>query len=769
MGAPMRFGSGQAVPRLEDEALLRGRGRYTDDHQPEGCLFVAFARSTVARGTLRGVDSTAAAAAPGVVAVFTGESLHAAGVHALPPAHSFPKPGGGPIDSPPRHALATGTVGFAGEAVAAVVATSRDAARAAADLVAADIEPLPAVFGVREAVAPGAPALWPGAPGNVVSELHHGDAAATEAAFARAAHRVSLDIVNQRLAACPLEPRCIVAQMEGGRLVVRISNQMPTAVRNEIAHCLPGLKPEDVRVVVGDVGGGFGMKTGPYAEDLVVAHAARTLGRPVKWVAERVEEFLSSHHGRDLTTQAELALDADGRILALRLQSLGNVGAWPTFPGVLIVLAMGPWVTTGVYHVPLIHFHCRAVLTNTAPTSPYRGAGRPEAVFIMERLMSEAARQLGLDETELRRRNLVQRGQMPYRNPMGQVYDDGAFEAILDQGLALADWAGFEARRAEAAARGKLRGRGLATFLEWTGGPVLEEQAQVRVLPDEQVVEIVSATMPMGQGIATSYAQLAVDAFQIPLERIRIVQGDTDRANGFGSAASRSLFTGGAAVSVAARKTVDDAKALAAEALEAGVGDIEYAEGRYTIAGTDRGIDLFELAARQAGGLIANQASAKADAASWPNACHVAEVEIDPATGAVQVVAYSSVNDIGRVINPLIAIGQIEGGAVQGIGQALQEAVRYDPATGQLLSASFMDYTLPRADEGVAFVTRFDQSVPCKTNALGAKGVGELGTIGATPAVVNAVVDALSHAGRHAQARTLQMPLTSEKVWRALQ
>jgi aerobic carbon-monoxide dehydrogenase large subunit len=352
---------------------------------------------------------------------------------------------------------------------------------------------------------------------------------------------------------------------------------------------------------------------------------------------------------------------------------------------------------------------------------------------------------------------------------MGQVYDDGAFESILDQGLELADWAGFEARRAEAATRGKLRGRGMATFLEWTGGPVLEEAAQVRVLPDEQVVEIVSATMPMGQGIATSYAQLAVDTFQIPLERIRIKQGDTDLANGFGSAASRSLFTGGAAVSVASRKTVDDAKALAAEALEAGVADIEYAEGRYTIAGTDRGIGLFELAARQAGGLIANRASAKADAASWPNACHVAEVEIDTATGAVQVVAYSSVNDIGRVINPLIATGQIEGGAVQGIGQALQEAVRYDPATGQMLSASFMDYTLPRADESVAFVTRFDQSVPCKTNALGAKGVGELGTIGATPAVVNAVADALSQAGRPAQARTLQMPLTSEKVWRALQ
>ena len=431
-------------------------------------------------------------------------------------------------------------------------------------------------------------------------------------------------------------------------------------------------------------------------------------------------------------------------------------------------MALGPWVTTGVYDVPLIDFHCQAVLTNTAPTSPYRGAGRPEAVFIMERLMSEAARQTGIDETELRRRNLIRRDQMPYRNPMGQTYDDGDFDSILSQGLALSDWAGFDARAAESAAGARLRGRGIATFLEWTGGPQLEEMVQVRVISGEDTVEIISATMPMGQGIATSYVQLAIDEFGLAPEHIRIVQGDTDRANGFGSAASRSLFTGGGAVQVASRRTVDDAKALAAEALEVGVKDIEYAQGRYSIVGTDRSIGLFELAARQSGGEIRNQASAKADAASWPNACHVAEVEIDPATGAVQVVAYSSVNDIGRVINPLIATGQVEGGALQGIGQALHEAVHYDPQDGQLLSASLMDYTLPRADESLTFRTAFDQSVPCKTNRLGAKGVGELGTIGATPAVVNAVVDALARAGRHG-ARQLQMPLTSEKVWLALQ
>ncbi len=762
-----RFGSGRAVRRIEDAALVRGQGRYTDDHQPAGQLVIHFVRSTVAHGRLLAVDTTAARALPGVLAVYTGAELQAAGVHALPPAHSFPRADGQPINPPLRHALAVDTVGFVGEAVAAVVATSAEAARAAGAAVVVDIETLPAVVGVLDAVAPGAPALWPGAPGNVVAELRHGQPAAVAEAFAAAAHHVRLDIVNQRLAPSPMEPRTSLAWMEDGRLQVQISNQMPTAVRTELAHCLPGLKPEQIRVRVGDVGGGFGMKTGPYAEDLVVAWAALQLGQPVKWAATRLEDFLSALHGRDLSTQAEMALDTDGSVLALRLRSYGNVGAYPTFPGCLIVLAMGPWVTTGVYDIPLIDFHLSAVLTNTAPTGPYRGAGRPEAVFITERLLDAAAQQLGLCPAELRRCNLIQPAQMPYRNPMGQTYDCGQFERMLDQGLALADWTGFEARRAASAARGLLRGRSVASFLEWTGGPVLEEAVQVQVAADG-FIELVSATLPMGQGIATSYAQLAVDIFGVSIDRIRVVQGDTDRTNGFGSAASRSLFTGGAAVRVAAQRTVDLARDLAAEALEAAASDIVYLEGRYTVAGTDLGIGLFELAARQPGGSIRAQASARAEGASWPNACHIAEVEVDPATGAVQVVAYASVNDIGRVISPQIAQGQIEGGAVQGIGQALCEQVAYDRATGQLLTASFMDYALPNADGFRAFKTVFDESVPCPSNSLGAKGVGELGTIGATPAVVNAVIDALDHAGHGPAARALQMPLTPEAVWRAL-
>jgi carbon-monoxide dehydrogenase large subunit len=420
-----------------------------------------------------------------------------------------------------------------------------------------------------------------------------------------------------------------------------------------------------------------------------------------------------------------------------------------------------------------------AVLTNNVPTGAYRGAGRPEAIYIIERLMDAAAREMGLDGAELRRRNMVRPEQMPYKNPMAQVYDCGQFERVLDQGLQLADWAGFEARRAESRARGKLRGRGLATFLEWTGGNALTETVTVHITGDG-FVDVTCATMPMGQGIATSYVQLAHDTFGVPIDRIRILMGDTDRANGFGSAGSRSLFTAGGAVKVASEKTVEEGKLLAAQALEAPAADIEYRAGRFNVAGTDLGLGLFELAAQQSGGRFTVSAGATAQAPSWPNACHIAEVEVDPDTGDVQVVAYASVNDIGRVVSPLIVKGQVEGGAVQGIGQALCEAVRYDPETAQMVSASFMDYALPRVDGFRGFKTVFDESVPCLTNVLGTKGVGELGTIGATPAVVNAVVDALAGgaagesaglpgvAGQGRAAEQMQMPLTPEVVWRAL-
>jgi carbon-monoxide dehydrogenase large subunit len=760
-----RYGSGQAVRRIEDPALVQGQGRYTDDVTPEGATYIRFVRSTSAHGRITVIDTAAAAAMPGVLAVYTGADLVAAGVKPVAPAGGFKRPDGQAMNPPTKRALAVDVVRYVGEPVVAVIALTKEAARAAADAVVVDIEALPAVSSALAAVAADAPQVWPEAPGNVLAAMRHGQPEAAELAFAQAAHRIRLDLVNQRLAPSPMETRAILAYPEGERLVVRASTQMPTGLRGLISSSL-GLTPEQVRVVVGDVGGGFGMKTGGYPEDVAVAFAAHTLQRPVKWQADRLEDFLSAVHGRDLVSDAELALDADGKVLALRVKSLANVGCYATGAGVAIQLLIGPWVITSVYDIPVIDLDLKAVLTNTAATGAYRGAGRPEAIYVIERLFDAAAREIGIDPAELRRRNMIRPEQMPYRNAMGQTYDCGQFASLLAQCQALADYDGFEARRAESLARGKLRGRGLASFLEWTGGNALEEQVQVRVTADG-LIELTCATMPMGQGIATSYAQLAVDVFGVPIDRIRVLQGDTDRANGFGSAGSRSLFTAGAAVAVAAKNTVARAQDLAAEALEAPAADLEYREGRFTVAGTDLGIGLFEIAQRQAGAAITADGGAKASAPSWPNASHCCEVEVDPATGGVEIVAYASVSDIGRIVSPVIVQGQVEGGAVQGIGQALSENLAYDEQ-GQLLSASYMDYALPRADTFRGFKTAFDTSIPCLTNSLGVKGVGELGTIGATPAVVNAVVDALAEAGLGRQAEAIQMPLTAEVVWRAL-
>jgi aerobic carbon-monoxide dehydrogenase large subunit len=770
MNAPLdvgRFGSGKTVRRIEDPTLVAGKGQFTDDLNRAGQAHLVFLRSPHAHARIVSVDASGTRSLPGVLAVHSGVDLVAAGVKPIAAGIPFPRPDGKPAATAPRHALALDRVRYVGEAVAAVVAESRDAALAAIDALRVEYEELPAVVDAFSATRPGAPVLCDAAPDNIASAMRHGDVAATDAAFARAAHRVALDIVNQRVAPSPIEPRVVLAEIEDERLIVTLSSQMPTAVRDGLAAALPQLPAAMVRVRVGDVGGGFGMKTGIYPEDIVVAHAARCLRRPVKWCAQRYEEFVASVHGRDVNSHAELALDAAGHVLALRVRSLANVGGYATATGVLIPLLVGPWVSTSIYHIPTIDLHLSAVMCNTTPVGAYRGAGRPEAIYIIERLLDAAARQMGIDPAELRRRNMIRPAMMPYTNPMAQVYDCGEFEKILDQGLALADWNGFGARRAQSKARGKLRGRGIATFLEWTGGNNLVEHSSVKVLP-EGIIEITSATQAMGQGIATSYAQLAVDVFGVPIEKIRILQGDTDRATGFGSAGSRSLFTGGGAVHVASQRTVAHAKELAGEALEAAASDIEYRAGRFNVVGTDLGIGLFELAAKQGTATIVVDGSATAGAPSWPNACHICEVEVDPDTGNVEVVAYASVNDIGRVISPQIVRGQVEGGAVQGIGQALCEHVVYDKDSGQLLSASFMDYALPRADVFRGFKTEFDTSVPCRTNVLGAKGVGELGTIGATPAVVNAVIDALVDAGVGRAAQRLQMPLTPQVVWRAL-
>ena len=761
-----RFGSGQAVRRIEDQPLVTGAGRFTDDQSLPGQTHIVFLRSPHAHAKIVSIDTAPALAMPGVAAVITGDDLAKAGLKSFGVELPFRRPDGSPLAAPPRPMLAVDVVRFAGEAVAAVIADSAADARDAAEAIEVEYDALPAVIELGQAAADGASQIWPAATGNVVAEARYGDPAVAQAAFDKAAHVVSLDLVNQRLAPVSMEPRSVLAAYDTAtdRITLRLSTQTPSSARDALAGGVLGIPSEKVRVLVGDVGGGFGMKTGLYPEEAVTAFASRQLKRPVKWAAERIDEFLSATHGRDTESKVEMALDADGKVLALRVRTLANMGAYPGVAGVVIQLLIGPWVSTSIYDITTVDFQFTALLTNTTPTGPYRGAGRPEAIYIIERLMSTAARRMGLDPAELRRRNMIKPEQMPYTNAMGQVYDSGQFEKVLNQGLQLADWAGFAAREAESKKGGRLRGRGIATFLEWTGANVLEERVSITVLASGEI-ELYATTEAMGQGIATSYAQLAVDAFGVPLEKIRIVLGDSDRGTGFGSAGSRSLFTAGSAFKVAADKTVATAKDLAADALEVAGADLEYHDGSFQVAGTDKSIGLFELAGRQPDQRIFVDSTTTVGGPTWPNGCHVCEIEIDPDTGAIELQSYASVNDVGRAVNPMIVEGQVQGGALQGLGQALCEHVVFDPESGQPLSASFMDYAMPRADMFFGYKTALDQSTPCKTNPLGVKGVGELGTIGATPALVNAVADALARNGRAKQADQVQMPLTPQRVW----
>lgn len=762
------FGSGKDVRRVEDDLLLKGAGQFTDDVTAADLGHLFFLRSPYAHADIRSIDVQAAKAMPGVRLIVTGADLVAAGVKPVPGVSGFARADGSPARSAPRHALAVGRVRFVGEPVVAVVAQTLKQARLAAEAIEIDYDSLPVAVHLADATATGAPLMCEELGDNVAAEMRHGNVQATTDAFARAKHIVRLSIANQRLSAFSLEPRSVLHTFDqaSGRLTIRMSSQMPSGLRDTVCGAL-NLPKEQVRVVVGDVGGGFGMKTGAYPEDVAVAFCCRTLKQAVKWIGDRGEEFLSAGHGRDVDSVAELALDEHGKILALRVVSQANIGAYATGVAVAIALLIGPWVQTSVYDIQTIDFHFKGVLTNTAPIGAYRGAGRPEAIYIMERLMDEAARQIGIDRIELRRRNFIQPGQMPYKNPMAQVYDGGKFEQVMNQGLTLADWAGFSAREAASKQRGRLRGLGIATFLEWTGGNVFEERVTVTVKP-EGIIEVFSAVQAMGQGIATTLAQLVVDSFGVPMEKVRIVLGDTDRGDGFGSAGSRSIFTGGSAVRVGSERTIDTARQLAADELEVAVGDITYADAMFTVAGTDVAIDLFTLASRQVKQQIFVESVSTVAGPSWPNGCHICEVELDPDTGDVQVVAYSSVNDVGRVINPMIVRGQLDGGVVQGLGQALCEHLQYDRESGQLVTGSLMDYAVPHADIMGPMTHELDQSTPCLNNPLGVKGVGELGTIGATPALVNAVADALARNGLAVRAPLLQMPLTPARVWQLM-
>jgi carbon-monoxide dehydrogenase large subunit len=642
--------------------------------------------------------------------------------------------------------------------VVAIVAQTREQAQDAAELAEIEYEELPCVVDPHDAVKPGAPQLWAGAPGNVAGETRYGKPEEAKAAFARAAHVTEIELHNQRIIANAMEPRCAIGVHENGRTTVDTPCQQPTTARDLLTATFGG-KPADFRIVNGDIGGGFGMKTGLQTEDALVAYGARKLGRPVRWRGERSEEFLAAHMGRDMQFKAALALDKDGRILALRLHSLGNMGAVPVNSSAMIPLMMVAKVATSVYRVPAVDYHFQGVLTNTMATGAYRGAGRPEGNYLIERLVEKAGREMGIDPVEIRRRNLLQPGDFPVATHAGETYDVGDFPRMLDGLLRVADWNGFAARAAESGKRGRLRGRGLAAYLEWTGA-LPTETVDIEV-DAEGHVTVFSGTQAMGQGLETTYVQLVTEVLQIPAAGVTIVQGDTDRANGVGSVGSRSAFVGGSAVVAAGRTLIVRGKELAADALEAAAQDIEFRGGRFFIAGTDRSASLAELAGRQPERRVRVSATQTPSTPSWPNGAQVAEVEIDPETGEVALAALTSCDDIGRIINHAIVEGQIHGGMAQGAGQALWEQVRYDAGSGQLVSGSLMDYCVPRADQLPPLQARFDESVPCKTNLLGVKGCGELGTIGAVPAVVHAVLDALD-------ILHLEMPLTSEKVWRAL-
>ncbi|SKA38935.1 carbon-monoxide dehydrogenase large subunit [Enhydrobacter aerosaccus] len=758
------FGKAQYIKRVEDDRLLTGTGGFTDNLSRPNQVHVVLVRSPHAHARIVNIDMSAAKKAPGVVAVYTWADMAKDGCGDFSFPAMFPNADGSKPEMTPRRSLAHEAVRHVGEAVAAVVAETREQAVDAVELVEVEYDPLPAVTEIDDALKPGAPLVWQGAPGNLAGFNRFGDQAKADAAFKAAAHVVSLDIMHQRLIVNAMEPRAIMAEWDGDRIVVHIGSQNPSVTRDTLAGVILKMPQEKVRVLVRDIGGGFGMKTGIQPDESVAVWVAKVLKRPARWRAERTEEFQATTAGRDQLHKASLALDKDGRILALRMEAFANIGAYPSRGGVVIPLFVGPKVTTGTYDIPVVDLRLNCVLTNTATIGAYRGAGRPECILNVERLMDTAARQIGMDPAELRRRNFVKPSQMPYTTAMGEKYDTGDFNLFLTKTLEASDWNGFAQRKAEAESRGKLYGRGLASYVEWTSANVMNEMAHYEVKADGTVT-IWMGTQGMGQGLQTSFTQLASELLGIDPSKIEIAMGDSDHVGGVGSMGSRSAYIGGSAVLTGSEKLIDKGKDLAADALEASTADITYASGRFTIAGTDRGIGFGELAAKQPDKRIFIENVNTVDGIAWPNGAHVGEVEIDPETGSVELKRYTTVDDVGRPLHRPIVFGQIQGGCAQGIGQALLEENVYDRESGQLLTGSFMDYAMPRADTFPTFNNQLDDSVPAKSNPIGAKGVGESGTVGSTPTVMNAIMDALWPLG----VRNLQMPATPRRVWQAIQ
>ena len=778
-------GIGVAVRRKEDRRFLTGKGRYTDDINRPGQLYACMIRSPEAYASISAVDAAEAASAPGVVAVFTGADMAADGVGGVPCGWGITNKDGTPMVEPGHPALAVGRVRHVGDIVAVVVAETKTQAKEAAALVDVSYEGLPVVVSSQQAVAEGAPLVWDEAAGNVCFDWELGDKAATEAAFEGAPHVVSLDIVQNRLIPNAIEPRVAIGDYEAARdaYTLYTTTQNPHVIRLLMGAFVLHIPEHKLRVVSHDVGGGFGSKIFHYPEEVTAMWSSIKIGRPVKWTAERSESFMSDAHGRDHVTRAELALDDEGRFLGLRVHTLANLGAYLSTFGAAVPTWMYAPVFSGCYSTPAIYSEVKGIFTNTVPVDAVRGAGRPEASFMLERLVDVAARKLGIDPVEIRRKNFIRPDQFPYQTPVALEYDIGDYEGTLDLVLDLSDWAGFEARKEESSAKGKLRGIGLSTFVEACGAAPsavagalgaragLYEVGQVRMHPTGSVT-VFTGSHSHGQGHETAFAQLVAESLGVAFDQVEVVHGDTGEIPfGMGTYGSRSLAVGGSAIHKAAEKIVTKGMKIAAHLMEADEADVLFADGTFTVAGTDKSVGIGDVAFaayvphNYPEGLepgLDETAFYDPGNFTYPAGAHVAEVEIDPETGVVDLVAISCADDVGRIINPMIVEGQLHGGLAHGIGQALLEDCKYDD-DGQLITGSYMNYTMPRAADLPFFKTGHNIT-HCTHNPLGVKGVGEVGAIGVPPAVINAVVDALAHLG----VEHMDMPATPERVWRAI-
>jgi aerobic carbon-monoxide dehydrogenase large subunit len=758
--APIKFGVGQSVLRKEDDALIRGKGRYTDDHAPSAALHALVLRSPHAHARFT-IDVTGARGLPGVAAILTPDDVRDLG--SLPCLFNLEVD---PFTGPPYPILAQGEVRHVGDAVAFVVAETVERARDAIEAIAVEWTPLPAVTGVVNAVKKGAPQVWPDHPGNVLFDVPIGDRQATEAAFAKAHAVAEITVINPRVITNFMEPRAAVAEYDPKRdhLTLTIGSQGSHRLRDILCQNVLNMPVENMRVICPDVGGGFGTKLFPYREYALVAVAARKLRKTVKWTADRTDHFIGDAQGRDNFTKARMALAEDGRFLAMDVDLMGDMGAYLSTFGPYIPHG-GAGMLPGLYDIQTFHCRVRTVFTHTVPVDAYRGAGRPEAAYVVERLVDAAARKLGMTPDAIRRKNFIAPRAMPYKTVTGKVYDSGDFTAHMKRAMEIADWKDFPRRAKAAKKQGLVRGIGMASYVE-VCGTMGEETANVRLDPNGDVT-IVIGTQSTGQGHQTAYAQLVADQFGLVPERVHIVQGDTAQvATGLGTGGSASIPTGGVCVERATAELGSKLKQVAAEALETSPGDLEIDQGAIRIAGTDRSISFADLARRPGVDRAKLNASATFTSAdgTYPNGTHIAEVEIDPATGITRIVNYVIVDDFGVTLNPLLLAGQIHGGVMQGIGQALMEQAVYDPKDGQLVTGTFMDYALPRAADGPSF--RFEtHNVPCKTNPLGVKGAGEAGAIGSCPAVVNAIIEGL---WREYRIDHIDMPATAERVWIAI-